>query len=312
MRRNNTKRSLSLKECYEILNLPRDAGIDEVKRAYRKRAFELHPDLNPNDPNASKKFQLLNEAYVALSSVLQAEDAKAQKQRAKTAAREEAKKARQEEAARAKAQRDAEEKRKAQAKAEAEAKEAEQKKRDEASRAYEEQDVLRDLLNDPFARRVFEDIYSELNRQQAQKEEKKAPEPPKPEPQPKPQPKPKPEPPRQEPVQRPREKPKPQPTPTQMADPNQQEKGKGVGFMVKNWFRRQIDEEQTLYLPLSHLVAGRKVRLQISHGFSNEVQQIEVTLPRDFAIGKPIRLRGLGKHMGPWRGDLYLTLLQKT
>jgi len=67
-------RQISLKECYDILKLKKDADTADLKRAYRRRAFELHPDLNPGNPDASKDFQLLNEAYVALSAVLKHED----------------------------------------------------------------------------------------------------------------------------------------------------------------------------------------------------------------------------------------------
>ena len=303
MRRNDKQRSISLKECYAILDLPPNAGIEEVKHSYRKRAFELHPDLNPNDPNASKKFQLLNEAYVALSAVLKAEEAKEKKSsettssREKTSNRDDAR-ARQQDADKARAEKEAKA---------SSAKEAEQKKREQADKAYAEQDVLRDLLNDPFARRVFEDIYSELNRQQAEKAEQKA----KAGPEPEPEAEAKPEPPKKETHKLVKEKAKPIPKPSQVIDPAKEHKGKGVSGLVRNWFQRQIDEEQTLYLPVWQLVAGRKVRLQISHGLSNEVQQFEVTLPKDFAIGKPIRLKGLGKRVGPWQGDLYLTLLKK-
>ena len=70
-------RQLSVKECYEILKLDKGADLQAVKRAYRRRAFELHPDLNPGNADASRQFQLLNEAYVALSAVLKpAEDAR--------------------------------------------------------------------------------------------------------------------------------------------------------------------------------------------------------------------------------------------
>ena len=53
---------------------------------------------------------------------------------------------------------------------------------------------------------------------------------------------------------------------------------------------------------------GRRVRLQIRRGLSGELHTVEITLPPDFAVGKPVRLRGLGKRVGPWQGDLYLTL----
>lgn len=50
------------------------------------------------------------------------------------------------------------------------------------------------------------------------------------------------------------------------------------------------------------------MRLQIRRGLSGELHTVEITLPPDFAVGKPVRLRGLGKRVGPWQGDLYLTL----
>lgn len=48
---------------YDILGVPRDASIDEVKKAYRKKARENHPDLNPDDPQAADRMNKINEAY---------------------------------------------------------------------------------------------------------------------------------------------------------------------------------------------------------------------------------------------------------
>lgn len=48
---------------YEILGVPENASEDEVKKAYRKKARENHPDLNPNDPRAAKRMNEINEAY---------------------------------------------------------------------------------------------------------------------------------------------------------------------------------------------------------------------------------------------------------
>lgn len=70
MKRN---RQISLKECYSILNLSKGATLDDVKRAYRRRAFELHPDLHPGNADAARQFQRLNEAYVALAQILHTE-----------------------------------------------------------------------------------------------------------------------------------------------------------------------------------------------------------------------------------------------
>ncbi len=54
-------------DYYEILGLKKSATDDEIKKAYRKLARKLHPDLNPNDKEAGKKFQQLNEANEVLS-----------------------------------------------------------------------------------------------------------------------------------------------------------------------------------------------------------------------------------------------------
>lgn len=48
---------------YDVLGVSRDASLDEVKKAYRKKARENHPDLNPDDPNAVERMNRINEAY---------------------------------------------------------------------------------------------------------------------------------------------------------------------------------------------------------------------------------------------------------
>ncbi len=384
-------RQISLKDCYEVLQLQTNASLEDVKKSYRRRAFELHPDLNPDNPGASKQFQLLNEAYVALSQILQKEEnnsaTKAQEKAsqasqgktrpgfdaaarekykqqraydAKEGARREAEARRRQEARREeerqeklrqeklrqehlrqeKLRQEAEARRKAaeeaaeaaRQKVEAAEREAaarqraaeenarknqEHTKMDEqrqraASKAYGQEDVLRDILHDPFARRVFEDIYSEVNKQNSEKENHKsdeahnknfetqedvnnkkteasAPPPPPPEPPP---------PPPTAQVELLDNK-----TPLHMAN--------SFSDKIKGWFKHQIDDEQTIKMPASHLFVGARIRLQIRRGLSEELSTVEIVLPPEFVVGRPLRLRGLGKKVGKWQGDLYLTIESK-
>ncbi len=54
-------------DYYKVLGVNKTATQDEIKAAYRKLARKLHPDLNPNDKEANKKFQQINEANEVLS-----------------------------------------------------------------------------------------------------------------------------------------------------------------------------------------------------------------------------------------------------
>src|ERR1700747_870636 len=54
-------------DYYRVLGVPKTASEKEIKDAYRKLARKHHPDLNPNDAEANKKFQQLNEANEVLS-----------------------------------------------------------------------------------------------------------------------------------------------------------------------------------------------------------------------------------------------------
>ena len=289
-------RKLSLKECYEILKIDKHADLETLKSAYRKRAFELHPDLHPDNPDAGRQFQRLNEAYVALSAVLKPAAEKAA-QGKDAGAEPKANKAQEEKTQESVRQDDTSQKAAAD---DAGDKSDKSDKTDKTTHAYAEEEVLRDLLNDPFARRVFEDIYSELHRQDAEraaaeaaaarKEEEAA---------------------GAEPRGMRRD---PPPAKERRVDVSWMKKGpsKGLGLLFKNgvtgWLRHQIDEEQSFSLPTSMLLPGSRIRLRIRQGISGELVTVEIKLPHDFIPGKPVRLRGLGKRIGPWQGDLYLTL----
>jgi molecular chaperone DnaJ len=245
---------MTLKECYTVLGLSEDAILPDVKSAYKRLAFSLHPDLNPDIPDASYRFQELNEAYVLLSQAL----AGGPRQSEQTArAREEAHKA---------------------------YKKARQgqdgkpgKETLSSPQEKDKEEILKDILNDPFARRVFEDIYSHIRHDD-----------------------------------RPRAgRPAETGSRTRPAEGGIAPGKKGnhsVFTGIRGWLRKQIDDEQVLKLPGEQIVPGARVRLHIRHGLSGEPQTIELTLPPEFAPGKAMRLKGMGRRLGSWRGDLYVRI----
>lgn len=338
------------KDCRRILQVGDRATLDDVKRAYRRLAFALHPDLNPDRPDAARRFQQLNEAYVLLTRVLgEAPDSngaratyEAAKDRfagfggrqgragggeragARDAGGRDGGKAAPGGAGRAKGPasdakdapsggawrkasdhaagqsttgqsttgqstgRTADDQRHGQAETGAGAGEADrgsaqgdERKARRAREAYaEREDVLQDILRDPFARRVFEDIYSQIRREGGATG-----------------------------LRRP---PKKRKLSLEWGEKRLAlDFTHGVMGALRGWLRRQIDEEQTIYLPVGSLLPGARVRLQIRQGLSEEVRTVEMTLPPDFVVGRPLRLKGLGKRIGPWKGDLYLRLLAK-
>ena len=57
---------MSQRDFYDILGVSRSAGIDEIKKAYRKLAVKYHPDKNPNDKEAEEKFKEISAAFDVL------------------------------------------------------------------------------------------------------------------------------------------------------------------------------------------------------------------------------------------------------
>lgn len=291
---------MNVQDCYRILQVAQGAGLEEVKSAFRKQAFRLHPDLNPS-PRAAEEFRKLNEAYVLLTHTLKDGDGDAQA-RARQAKAEATREARTDPKAdktqKAKAEK-AYARQKASAGASAGAKSG-------GGFYFREEEVLRDLLSDPFARQVFEDIYSQLK---TGKPGASTPPPPG--------------------SQTAGSNPGPfsfRPGPRADVAPAEPKRRRlniqwgeksidldmtgGLVGGIKGWVRGQLDSEETVHYPAHALGPGRTLRLTVSARFG-EPKTVEITLPQDFVPGRPIRLKGLGRKLGPFTGDLILRVLAR-
>jgi len=58
---------MSKRDYYEVLGVARNAGADDLKKAYRRLAMKFHPDRNPNDKDAEARFKEAKEAYEVLT-----------------------------------------------------------------------------------------------------------------------------------------------------------------------------------------------------------------------------------------------------
>ncbi len=265
---------MDVRECYRVLRVKEGASLEDVKKGFRSLAFQLHPDLNQDNPHAARQFQRVNEAYVTLKNHLEkARPQAGEKQpRAEKTSNKQARSGKEDGSAARPGQSGAS-RAKTHAKPGATASSRESISK---SRRPTKDEVLQDILKDPFARQVFEDIYSQIKRGKSSPPAK--------------------------PVKR----------------KLRFEWGEkvmnidlsgGLWRGIKRLLRSQMDEETTIRLPPTSLRPGATIRLQVSLGLSGKPTSVEVTLPNDFIIGRPIRLKRLGKRIGPFKGDLYVRLM---
>lgn len=327
---------MNRKEALATLNLNDTAGMDEVKKAYRRLAFELHPDLHPDKPEMARRFQLLNEAYMVLSkpgglsgesgSKYGSTDADTEKMRS------EAQKAY----------------------ADAKRRFGEGKtfkappnpppnppKSDAFNTGAAKADTTKKDTSSAFKSKHSWPFGLGAKNRQAQSSAKagagaaaqksgspfgqggkKKPNPVAPDPKHKTFQTPE----QREAFRRTLKDPFARSVFKEIYSQLREEKGRkhiasrlektGVGRVtsgvvgaVKGWFRRQIDDEQEVFMPSGMLRPGQKVRLQVRQGLSGELKTIELVLPADYSPSKPIRLKGLGKKIGSLQGDLYIKII---
>jgi molecular chaperone DnaJ len=84
----------------------------------------------------------------------------------------------------------------------------------------------------------------------------------------------------------------------------------GVWSGIKGWFRGHLDDHQTVHLPSGSLLPGATVQITLRSPLG-EPRKVRVVLPTDYVVGRPLRLRGQGRRLGPWKGDLYLRFLAR-
>ncbi|MEW6201152.1 MAG: molecular chaperone DnaJ [bacterium] len=67
LERGDGKTTMEKRDYYDVLGIHRNAAKEEIRRAYRQKARLLHPDVNPDNPEAAEQFKEVSEAYQVLS-----------------------------------------------------------------------------------------------------------------------------------------------------------------------------------------------------------------------------------------------------
>lgn len=266
---------MQVNESYQILGVSQDADLEEIKSAYRRQAFDCHPDLHPDDPRAGAKFQRLNQAYVLLLELKQQETGQEASESPYT--RHKA----QQEYARAQSRRErTRQTHRSKSRQQAQASSpGEREKSRHRERYFSQEEILKNILNDPFARQVFEDIFRKVKKKKPELINIK---------------------------------PGLQGRSLQLPWSNLElDLSRISPNGLKLWLRSQLDHEHTIYLHPKYLLPGCSVRFQLQQGPRSEPQTITTTIPKDYQAGRPLRLKGLGRRLGPWKGDLYLRLMSK-
>lgn len=303
---------MNRKEALATLNLSEGAGIDEVKKAYRRLAFELHPDLHPDRPEMARRFQLLNEAYMLLSKPggaaagesgakygstdPETEKTRAEAQKAyaqakwrfgegktfKAASSESSEKAAgADDSASSKARggRSSPGKEPGQGPGQGPGQNGRPAGKSKSGAAGS--DFKYHTFQTPEQREAFRrtlkdpfarSVFKEIYRQLREEKGRKR-------------------------------------LASRLEKTGVGRVASGVVGAVKGWFRRQIDDEQEVFVPSGILHPGQKVRLQVRQGLSGELKTIELVLPADYSPSKPIRLKGFGKKIGSLQGDLYIKII---
>ena len=259
---------MNTRQAQSILKVGSDATEGDIKRSFRKLAFSMHPDLNPS-PDAAQKFRELNEAYVFLKNVMN--NSSGRKTSAGQKPYTSQKTASKPQPDRKTASDGAKAYQKQQSKARSEANKTDSARAQQSRYFFQkEEDVLKDILNDPFARQVFEDIYSQISKDKPFKKNS---------------------------------------APMQDRKLNLSWGDKSTSVDVSSGFTKGVKSwvikgrwmmNHTVYFPAQALHPGRTIRITIQQGFRKKSKTLEITLPRDFIIGRAIRLKGQGRKTRPF------------